>query len=54
VWVYSRIKNREAPLAWMVRVIHPDLTSCEMRIMFEKAVSVLGEYSIDRMIPDEI
>jgi len=51
VWMYSRMKNREAPLVWIVRVTHPDFRSCEIVIMLEKAVAVFAEYSMDRISP---
>lgn len=36
---------------WMDRVAHPDLRSCEIITMLEKAVEVFAEYIIDRMSP---
>jgi hypothetical protein len=51
VWMYIRIKNRDAPFMWIIRVIHPVLMSRVIMTMILNTDSVWGEYTIDKNSP---
>jgi len=51
VWTYSKMKNKDAPFMWMIRVIHPVLISRIIITITLKAVSVWAVYIIERINP---
>lgn len=51
VWMYSRIKNKDAPFMWIIRVTHPVLISRIIITITLKAVSVCAVYIIDKINP---
>lgn len=54
VWMYIRMKNKEAPFMWTIRVTHPVLMSRMIITITIKACSVFALYIIDRINPDPI
>jgi len=51
VWIYRRIKNKDAPFIWIIRVTHPVLISRIIITITLKAVSVCAVYIIDKISP---
>lgn len=51
VWIYNKIKNKDAPFIWINRVIQPVLISRIIITITLNAVSVWAVYIIDRISP---
>lgn len=51
MWIYIRIKNREAPFIWVYRIAHPESISRIMWITESKANSVEATKFIDNTNP---
>lgn len=54
VWIYKRMKKREAPFMWIIRVTHPVLMSCMIFTMDVKAMLASELYIMETINPEMI
>jgi len=54
VCVYIKMKNKEAPFMWIIRVNHPFMLSRIIIVITENEVFVSAEYIIDKISPETI
>jgi hypothetical protein len=51
VWIYIKMKNRDAPFIWIIRVTHPILISRIIISIVLKTVSACGKYLMESTSP---